>query len=494
MTISDGKAPAHKLVYTFLKEDEPRSGETNKIQRIYTIEGDKIYSIAYLAEIDKYDDSLPLVEKMVDSFRLSDSASSSSTTQVQSSDRSSEDNNGSGNCDRISYPDPNVCIPPYPPDLNCPDIPYKNFRVLGSDPHGFDGDNDGVGCDSTIGGGNTPAPVPPPENGDENCDPSYPDVCIAPYPPDLNCPDIPYKDFQVIGNDPHGFDRDNDGLGCDTAGGRVTPPDNGVGTPPDNGNGNCDPSYPGVCIRSPPPDLNCPDIPYKNFRVTGGDPHGFDRDNDGIGCDSATSTSTPTPEPVACDDTPGSAGLGFPQEEITECQQEEWDKCQNQPGGYSATQRCDTLHEIFQDDDCLGYASQEECDAALSGQPIITPTPMPPITPPEQSLLTPTPVLSPPFDPPELFGLRTPTPTPPVIYDPSPLARSQPQPQCEFGVNTETGLCNTEDIPTEPLPPTPEPTTTPDEDVEESPEEESQEETEEESEGNGESNAGSTFE
>ena len=58
----------------------------------------------------------------------------------------------------------------------------------------------------------------------------------------------------------------------------------------------CDPSYPGVCIKSPPPDLNCPDIPDKNFRVIGSDPHGFDRDNDGIGCESANE-DTPTPEP-----------------------------------------------------------------------------------------------------------------------------------------------------------------------------------------------------
>lgn len=47
-----------------------------------------------------------------------------------------------------------------------------------------------------------------------NCDPSYPDVCIAPYPPDLNCSDISYGKFRVIGEDPHGFDRDNDGIGC----------------------------------------------------------------------------------------------------------------------------------------------------------------------------------------------------------------------------------------------------------------------------------------
>jgi hypothetical protein len=39
------------------------------------------------------------------------------------------------------------CMPP--PDLNCPDIPSRNFTVRPPDPQGFDGnDNDGVGCDS----------------------------------------------------------------------------------------------------------------------------------------------------------------------------------------------------------------------------------------------------------------------------------------------------------------------------------------------------------
>ena len=49
-----------------------------------------------------------------------------------------------------------------------------------------------------------------------SCDPSYPDVCISPYPPDLNCGDIPYKNFKVVGSDPHGFDGDNDGIGCES--------------------------------------------------------------------------------------------------------------------------------------------------------------------------------------------------------------------------------------------------------------------------------------
>lgn len=49
------------------------------------------------------------------------------------------------NC-HASYP--TVCIPPAPPDLDCGDIPYRRFTVLRPDPHGFDGDNDGIGCES----------------------------------------------------------------------------------------------------------------------------------------------------------------------------------------------------------------------------------------------------------------------------------------------------------------------------------------------------------
>jgi len=48
----------------------------------------------------------------------------------------------------------------------------------------------------------------------------------------------------------------------------------------------CDPSYPDYCIRPPPPDLDCGDIPFSNFKVLQPDPHRFDGDKDGIGCES----------------------------------------------------------------------------------------------------------------------------------------------------------------------------------------------------------------
>ena len=66
-----------------------------------------------------------------------------------------------------------------------------------------------------------PPPPPPPEptpTPEANCHPSYPTVCIPPPPPDLNCGDIPYTDIEVRHDvadpDPHGFDGNKDGVGC----------------------------------------------------------------------------------------------------------------------------------------------------------------------------------------------------------------------------------------------------------------------------------------
>jgi len=50
----------------------------------------------------------------------------------------------------------------------------------------------------------------------QNCDPSYPDFCIPPPPPDLDCGDISQKRFTVLQPDPHRFDGDKDGIGCES--------------------------------------------------------------------------------------------------------------------------------------------------------------------------------------------------------------------------------------------------------------------------------------
>jgi hypothetical protein len=51
--------------------------------------------------------------------------------------------------------------------------------------------------------------------GEESCEPSYPDSCILPPPPDLDCDDVSEQNFRVVGSDPHRFDGDGDGFGCE---------------------------------------------------------------------------------------------------------------------------------------------------------------------------------------------------------------------------------------------------------------------------------------
>lgn len=47
--------------------------------------------------------------------------------------------------------------------------------------------------------------------------------------------------------------------------------------------GSCDPNY-SPCVPDVAYDLDCGDLGY-SVQVVGGDPHGFDRDDDGIGCE-----------------------------------------------------------------------------------------------------------------------------------------------------------------------------------------------------------------
>jgi hypothetical protein len=45
------------------------------------------------------------------------------------------------------------------------------------------------------------------------CDPNY-SGCVPAYPPDVNCPEVDGP-VQVTGSDPHGLDRDGDGVACE---------------------------------------------------------------------------------------------------------------------------------------------------------------------------------------------------------------------------------------------------------------------------------------
>jgi len=73
-----------------------------------------------------------------------------------------------------------------------------------------------IGFTSLSGGAAPPPPVSPETGAATGCDPAYPTVCIPPPPPDLDCGDITFRRFTVLPPDPHKFDGDHDGIGCES--------------------------------------------------------------------------------------------------------------------------------------------------------------------------------------------------------------------------------------------------------------------------------------
>ena len=69
---------------------------------------------------------------------------------------------------------------------------------------------------ATTGHGSRPAAAVPRPVAHGGCDPAYPTVCIPPPPPDLDCADVPDRRFRVLPPDPHRFDGEGDGVGCET--------------------------------------------------------------------------------------------------------------------------------------------------------------------------------------------------------------------------------------------------------------------------------------
>lgn len=96
---------------------------------------------------------------------------------------------------------------------DCPDEP------LPASDHPTESDLPVWGATTTAAPAPAPAPVPtaaaPLVGGGAGCDPSYPTVCI-PSGPDLDCGDVPHRRFVVVAPDPHRFDGNGDGVGCES--------------------------------------------------------------------------------------------------------------------------------------------------------------------------------------------------------------------------------------------------------------------------------------
>lgn len=93
-------------------------------------------------------------------------------------------------------------------------------RVLATCPHEpLPASDHPTESDLPVWGATTAAPAPtaaaPLVGGGAGCDPSYPTVCV-PGRPDLDCGDVPHRRFTVLAPDPHRFDGNGDGVGCES--------------------------------------------------------------------------------------------------------------------------------------------------------------------------------------------------------------------------------------------------------------------------------------
>ena len=108
----------------------------------------------------------------------------------------------------------------YPPDVEYQDTFIDDQRVAREANRGLWGACSTFGVPADRSGQaeveSTSEAVVGSSGGD--CDPSYSSVCIAPISVagDLDCRDVPYRHFQVLPPDPHGFDGNSDGEGCES--------------------------------------------------------------------------------------------------------------------------------------------------------------------------------------------------------------------------------------------------------------------------------------
>jgi micrococcal nuclease len=100
---------------------------------------------------------------------------------------------------------------------------YGLWSACETDAGGDTNEIGGAGTGPTPGEQRRPTPVPEQTEvggsagGVAGCDPAYPDLCIPPPPPDLDCRyvyDRGFRHITVLPPDPHNLDGNHDGVGC----------------------------------------------------------------------------------------------------------------------------------------------------------------------------------------------------------------------------------------------------------------------------------------
>jgi hypothetical protein len=203
--------------------------------------------------------------------------------------------------------DPNytgACVPANAPDVSCDEI-KKAVKVVGTDIHGLDADQDGTGCDEYANGSSGTATTKT-ASGQKSCSAVFVggkgivDSCSSEHKDTTRVyprkPGVPANGCAETCPEPDGAAAP---AGTPTPEKPSGTPSNATPTPIDTeytppmdlgqtptAPQTCDRvSYPDICVPPAPPYLSCSDIQDRNFRVRAPDPHRFDADGNGIGCE-----------------------------------------------------------------------------------------------------------------------------------------------------------------------------------------------------------------
>ncbi len=100
---------------------------------------------------------------------------------------------------------------------------YGLWSACQTDADGDTNELEGAETEPTPGERSSVTPVPQQTEGADDassgadCDPAYPDLCVPPPPPDLDCTyvhDQGFRHITVLPPDPHNLDGNHDGVGC----------------------------------------------------------------------------------------------------------------------------------------------------------------------------------------------------------------------------------------------------------------------------------------
>ncbi|HTH22317.1 MAG TPA: hypothetical protein VL854_08885, partial [Nitrososphaeraceae archaeon] len=95
----------------------------------------------FVADNDKYDQYLPIAEKIIDTLKINPGSQQSFSESDSKNNDNDDDSKNNDNDDDSKNEDDGG-------DKDCSDFDKKNFKVQPGDPYDLDRDGDGIACES----------------------------------------------------------------------------------------------------------------------------------------------------------------------------------------------------------------------------------------------------------------------------------------------------------------------------------------------------------